>query len=276
MPSAPKLSILIPAYKARDTIEAAISSALCEHNVQFVVAPDDGTNDYKHLEEKFPGQVVVLEPTFKIRPGAGRNRAFEAATGDFLTMLDADDQFSEGAVSEAIKLCSESSAGAVFFQTRYFDKDSSQTVRETSSTTLNIDQFIDFNGSIHALYRKDLWQPYSSLLAEDVLHDMQILLKAGGTAPMTSGAYLLNLHSVSMCATTPQHQFTEDYEKISKEADQPEVRRLFSEKIAVGLEYEKMLKNHPNLGFHEFIVARQQKEQSQHAVRITAEERAFC
>lgn len=115
----PRLSILIPAYKAKETIRAAINSAMCEHEVQFIVAPDDGTNDYKCLEDEYEGKVIVLEPTYKTGPGPGRNRAFAAATGELITMLDADDEFSEGAVSEAIALCAQSSNGVAFFQTQF-------------------------------------------------------------------------------------------------------------------------------------------------------------
>lgn len=146
---------------------------------------------------------------------------------------------------------------------------SSETVRQTDIETLTFDEIIAFNGSIHAMYPKELWQPYSSLLAEDLLHDAQILLKAGGTACMTSGAYMLTLHSGSLCATTNQGAFNRDYEKISKEAAHPEVRRLFVEKIAMGNEYDEAMQNGMNIGFHQFVMHRQSARQTQGLVSVS-------
>jgi hypothetical protein len=261
--STPELSVLIPAYKAQGTIRAAVNSALGERDVEVIVAPDDGTNDYKCLESEYKGKVKVLEPTCQTGPGAGRNRAFEASSGKLVTMLDADDEYAAGAISEAIDLCAKSASGIAFFQTHYVNEKTSDSVRRINFDVLTFDDVVEFNGSIHSIFPRGAWLPYSSLLAEDVLHDAQILLKAGGVAPMTRRPYILKLHPDSMCANTNQDKFNKDYGKIAIEAFHPEIRRLFAEKVAVGNEYAQALSDGMNLGFHQFVMYRQSLKQAQ-------------
>jgi succinoglycan biosynthesis protein ExoO len=89
-----------PAMRKVVAIERAIRSALqCDAarqgGVEIVVAPDDGSDGYRDLLADLP-QVRVLPAASRTGPGAARNRAFAAARGQWLTMLDADDHVCEG------------------------------------------------------------------------------------------------------------------------------------------------------------------------------------
>ena len=161
--SAPEkiLSVLLPAYISQPSIARAIESVPFTIPVEVVIAPDDGSTDYECLETQYPNVVKVLKPSIKTGPASARNRAFAAATGQFITMLDADDAFAPGAVEEALELAQRNPAHIAFFRTAYVDEASSTVVRElTSRPSLSFQDFCDFQGSLHAVYARRHWTPY--------------------------------------------------------------------------------------------------------------------
>ena len=94
-PKLPRVSMLIPCFNADAHVAAAISCALSQTygHVEVLVAPDDGET-YLHLRSQFTSpQMRILPPGTRSGTGAGatRNRALDAATGEYFAMLDADD-----------------------------------------------------------------------------------------------------------------------------------------------------------------------------------------
>ncbi len=90
-----KVSVLMPVARGSHTIVNAVKSILdCDlagkEEVEIVIAPDDGSHAYAEVLEGFP-HCAVLEPTWFQGSGAGRNRAFAASRGAWITIVDADD-----------------------------------------------------------------------------------------------------------------------------------------------------------------------------------------
>lgn len=95
----PRISVLIPAYEAADTIGEAVESALTQSPPAFeVVVSDDGsTDDIEGALQPFRAHVrVVRGPNAGL--AAARNRAAAVARGDLLALLDADDVWRPGRV----------------------------------------------------------------------------------------------------------------------------------------------------------------------------------
>jgi glycosyltransferase involved in cell wall biosynthesis len=94
LPAAPTFSIVIPAYQAAETIAAALDSALGQvHPAHEVIVVDDGsTDDLEDVLEPYLDRIAVVH---KANGGAAsaRNRGAEAASGEFIAVLDADDRF---------------------------------------------------------------------------------------------------------------------------------------------------------------------------------------
>jgi glycosyltransferase involved in cell wall biosynthesis len=90
----PTFSIVIPAFQAADTIGAAVRSALDQvHPAQEVIVVDDGsTDDLDGALRPFEGRIELIR---KANGGAAsaRNAGTEAASGEFVAVLDADDRF---------------------------------------------------------------------------------------------------------------------------------------------------------------------------------------
>ncbi|MEM1274450.1 MAG: glycosyltransferase family 2 protein [Pseudomonadota bacterium] len=89
------VSVVIAAKDAADTIGAAILSALAEPEVCEVIVVDDASVDktlaQAQLAAKGDPRVVVLQRAVNSGPAAARNAGFATATGEFISILDADD-----------------------------------------------------------------------------------------------------------------------------------------------------------------------------------------
>ena len=249
------LSVLLPSYLGHSSITRAIESVLLPLPLEVVIAPDDGSSDYERYETQYPGVVKVLKPHTRTGPAAARNRAFAAATGKFITMLDADDAFAPGAVEEALELAQSSPARISFFRTAYVDENSGSIVRElTPRQSLTFQDFSEFQGSVHALYDRCHWIPYRNVASEDVLHDAHMLLVAGGQAPMTKSPYLLHLNQQSLCANTPQEIFNRTYRSLRDEAQDARIKSLYQAKLDIGAAFEKYIQAGHGGSFHSFLL----------------------
>lgn len=94
----PTVSVLIAAYNAQQTIARAIESALAqvECNIEIIVVDDcsvDKTYDIALSYAKHDERVTVLKTRNNAGPSTARNVAIKSASGQWLSVLDADDYF---------------------------------------------------------------------------------------------------------------------------------------------------------------------------------------
>jgi len=250
----PTVSVLIAAFQAEPIIHKAIRSVLATSNTEVVIAPDDGSLIYKALELQYGHRVKVLTPSYRTGPSQARNRAFKGAAGAFITMLDADDYFAEQAITEALSLAAQTIKGVAFFRTVYIYENTGLICRELpAKASVSFDEFVHFHGSIHALYKRDMWQDYGDFLAEDVLVDAEILLANQGAAPLTTSPYYISMHPSSITAQTQQAVFNGQYQILADQALDPQIKHLFQEKLAAGKRYEQALVTDPKLLFQDFV-----------------------
>ena len=257
MPSV-EVSVLMPTYRSEATIQSAIESALELPSAEVIVAPDDGSAAYQGLEQRYPGRVRVLAPSDRSGPGACRNRAFLASSGAFVTMLDSDDAYASGALAEAHALAAANAKGVAFIRTVYVSARCRKLCRELQlSGLIDLPAFVGFHGSIHALYARALWQPYADdVISEDVLHDANMLIACGESAPLTQTAYLLTIRHDSLSASTDQEVFNAVYQRFSCSAEHPSIRTLYREKHRIGRLFLESRAADPSLSFHEFVERR--------------------
>lgn len=92
----PKISVILPAYNAEDGIQTAIESIQNQtwRNLELIVVDDqsqDGTVEVvKQYMEKDP-RIQLLQTPVNSGPYIARNIGLRAATGEFVTINDADD-----------------------------------------------------------------------------------------------------------------------------------------------------------------------------------------
>jgi Glycosyl transferase family 2 len=103
----PRFSVLIRTYQAADSVEGAVQSALDQTVPPFeVVVYDDGSTDgTEDVLRPYRDRIVYVR---RENGGAARafNRGVEAASGDFVVVLDADDVFEPERIEALTELAS--------------------------------------------------------------------------------------------------------------------------------------------------------------------------
>jgi O-antigen/teichoic acid export membrane protein len=92
----PRVSILIPAYNAQETILRALDSAQSQTlaDIEILVIDDastDSTADLVRVRARQDSRIRLLHRAVNGGPAAARNAGVDCATGDWLALLDADD-----------------------------------------------------------------------------------------------------------------------------------------------------------------------------------------
>ena len=106
----------MPAFNARPYIEEAIRSVLSQDYpaIELIVVDDGSQDGTPEVAEGFGGRVRVLRQT-NAGPAAARNRGMEAARGEFIAFLDADDVWLPGKASMQVRHLQDYPAVSVVF-----------------------------------------------------------------------------------------------------------------------------------------------------------------
>jgi len=92
----PKISVILPAYNSEQGIQTAIESILNQtwENIELLIVDDcstDRTLEVIHTYAKKDQRIKVFSTETNSGPYVARNIALQAATGEFVTVNDADD-----------------------------------------------------------------------------------------------------------------------------------------------------------------------------------------
>ena len=123
------ISVVIPAYNARDFIHRPVSSVLLQTRTdwEMVIVSDDGV-DYERLLREEGLDDSRLRCVFSGGVGTGpanaRNIGLEAAEGRVIAMLDADDRLAPSALERLVPLALQ--YGAAYSRPRFLDHDTEQ------------------------------------------------------------------------------------------------------------------------------------------------------
>jgi len=93
------LSIIVPMYNSRDTIERCLKSIFAQSSeVKFevIVVDDASTDDSPALAKKFPVNLVSLKNN--LGAGSARNRGAREAKGEVLVFVDSDVELEHGSL----------------------------------------------------------------------------------------------------------------------------------------------------------------------------------
>jgi len=113
------VTIIIPAYNAVNFLERAVKSALAQDFVKEIILVEDGSLDDTYqlalqLEQKYDlVQVQTHENRVNKGLAATRNRGLEFATGDWIQVLDADDELMPGKIESQLSLVHSNSTFVV-------------------------------------------------------------------------------------------------------------------------------------------------------------------
>jgi len=121
----PRVSVIVPAYNAEQTIVETICSVQAQTFSDFeLIVIDDGSTDrtLERLEAAGDSRLRVFSYENAGLPWA-RNRGIARATGEYLAFLDADDRWtSDKLASQVAALEARAAAGVAYSWTRFVDQ----------------------------------------------------------------------------------------------------------------------------------------------------------
>lgn len=101
------VSVVIPAYNSRNTIQQAVATARAQtlRPTQIVVVDDASKDDTLEQLQAIAGpDLLVVKSPVNGGGGAARNRGIENATGDVIAFLDADDLWAPNKLANQMAL----------------------------------------------------------------------------------------------------------------------------------------------------------------------------
>jgi len=87
-----KVSVIMAAYNAEDTIEMALNSIPDREDVEIIVV-DDGSTDSTARKVREFGRAKLVQHKKNYGLGKALNTGLKEASGEYVVMLDADDDF---------------------------------------------------------------------------------------------------------------------------------------------------------------------------------------
>lgn len=117
MENLPLISVIIPAYNARQTIERACDSVLSQNypNLELIVVNDGSRDDTGMVLDALAEKRNTVHPVHQQNGGVckARNAGLAAAKGEYVFFLDADDELVPGSLAKLQKIAVETGCGIV-------------------------------------------------------------------------------------------------------------------------------------------------------------------
>ena len=110
-----RISIIMPAHNAREYIAGGVTSALEQtlRDIELIVIDDGSADDTARVATR----AATRDPRFTLielqsnrGPGAARNAGLEAASGEWIALLDADDTFAPVRLQRMLRMAEERGA----------------------------------------------------------------------------------------------------------------------------------------------------------------------
>jgi glycosyltransferase involved in cell wall biosynthesis len=148
----PHVSVVIPAYKARNYLCESLASVAAQDYTQGmeVLVIDDASPEpiddiiaaYQKLPHAPPLRIIRHEKNQGL--GASRNTGIREASGEFIAFLDHDDVWHENHVSSVMSAISEQAADFGFCSVILFEKDTQKSLRLWGPQGGDLDAKLDY------------------------------------------------------------------------------------------------------------------------------------
>lgn len=215
----PKVSIIIPVYKAKETIAACLDSVTRQSldDIEVLIVndhSDDGSIDTakEHLiHYSGPIQFIYLETDTKGSPGFARNMGLGHASGEYVAFLDSDDTLDPAFCEKLYRAAIENEADLAYGHISIDPENGRSTIRRNPLATNSrfeghdkqkyLRQFISYFTTY--LYRRDFLIENSISFpnthsAEDSCFLICALLSAHRIACVNEVLYHYRMHALSI------------------------------------------------------------------------------
>lgn len=127
-----KVSVALPCYNMQAFVGEAVESVLAQthEDWELLVVDDGSTDDSSEVVGQYDDARVRLIRQENQGLSAARNTALRAASGDFVSFLDADDRYLPGFMAAGLRLLEERpGADAALTAARFFDHATGETLQ---------------------------------------------------------------------------------------------------------------------------------------------------
>lgn len=97
------LSIIIPAYNAESSIRHCLNSIPIREDIEVIVIEDGSADNTAEVLKEFEDRCKVVYLLKNSGVSVARNLGMDEATGDYITFLDADDEYLPNGVETMLK-----------------------------------------------------------------------------------------------------------------------------------------------------------------------------
>ena len=257
--AAPDLSIIIPVFRARDTLARALASIDVPAGLtaEIILSVDDG-DDYSAFAHENPMVRLVTSPEQRTGPGPARNRGVAAARGAFLSYLDADDSWSPGYLAALLPLARHE--GCAFAATVIETPEGEALAQfpPGAPRRLMLPDFARWGASFHPVHAAGLPRgraegPFWNAPAQDVMHAVEVFMACGLSAALeTSVAYRLRLGSETVTTASDfSSRLRAAYAAYDQALAETWAQTLFAGKSALNDRYEQ--ERDPGESFYAFV-----------------------
>lgn len=141
------VSIVIPTYNSVGYLCEALDSCLKQTypHIEIIVVDDGSTDDTGNTLSAHYGSQIHYITQENSGPAIARNRGIEAANGDYIKFLDADDQLHPTCIERCLQIFGHASekVGVVYTRFRYIDSDGEPLANRQDAPLLNGDIYCD-------------------------------------------------------------------------------------------------------------------------------------
>ncbi len=220
----PKISVIVPVYKAEKTLDACVRSILAQTFADFelLLVDDESPDGCPALCDAWArkdSRIRALHPA-KTGPGpsGARNAGLDAARGEWITMVDSDDTVAPELFSTLYAAAQQSGAGLVICNSCQMLPDGTtrklpEEQRFTKDVTLTEPEFWDafntpwisqFTGTAHRLYAARLFGGVRypvGMVHEDYYVLPDLIARCGTIRCLAYTGYFVLQHAESITAT---------------------------------------------------------------------------
>lgn len=220
----PKISVLVPVYKAEETLDACVESILAQtlEDFELLLVDDESPDDCPALCDAWAARDPRIRALHPKKTGQGpsgaRNAGLDAARGSWITMVDSDDTVAPDLFATLYGAAQQSGADLVICNScqRFPDgscRDLPAEQRFGTDTLLDEDAFWDafntpwinqFTGTAHRLYAAKLFDGVrypEGMVHEDYYVLPDLIARCGKVQCLAYTGYYVLQHEGSITAT---------------------------------------------------------------------------
>lgn len=188
-----KISVIIPAYNAQDELIVALENLAKQtlQDIEVIVINDGSTDDTAASAKEFENTFQTFQYIYQENSGvsAARNAGLDAATGEFIAFLDADDLLTPNSLEDLYHRATEKNADLVIGRIESVTNLGSRTTHSSSEKLAQKDKIDPFDTDLlwcfligNKLYRRSLIEEYhlrfpDTSFSEDGVFFMQFIYK---------------------------------------------------------------------------------------------------